>query len=307
MNRKTILASILALAMLLPIIPLGIVHAQTCVSSATGTGDVCFDFSSGTPAAGTPIGIGEPPYVVVESRHWPHGLFNIIVGRIAGTSIVITMAFPTAIPLGTTWTSLDVATGTWINDRPGFDSNNSDNVVTITVEDNGPEDLDPRVGDIQHFGGPTLPLSAPQDLDQSSGESTAQTLRAPNLHANFISINPSQTVANQPVTITTNVVNEGSMEGSTRLALKINGQVEQTQLVNVGPGGSRPVKFTVTKAEPGTYTVIIGNQRASFLITEDTAGKNNVDGGVIAILLLVLLAATVVIVLALSFRRKPSY
>jgi hypothetical protein len=114
-------------------------------------------------------------------------------------------------------------------------------------------------------------------------------------------------MVNQPVTITTNVVNEGSMEGSTRLALKINGRVEQTQVVNVGPGGSRPVKFTVTKAEPGTYTVIIGNQRASFLVSEDTAGSTNIDGGVIAIMLLVLLAAAVVLVLAFSFGRQPKY
>jgi len=56
-------------------------------------------------------------------------------------------------------------------------------------------------------------------------------------------------VANQPVTITTNVVNEGDITGITKVALKINGQVDQTKLVTVSPGVSGPVTFTVTRAE----------------------------------------------------------
>jgi len=151
------------------------------------------------------------------------------------------------------------------------------------------------------------PVSAVAKMDQSTGgESTAQNLRSANLNAKFLSINPSQTVANQPVTITTNVVNSGSQTGSTRIALKINGQIEQTKLVTVGPGGSRPVKFTVTKAEPGTYTVIIGNQRASFLVAEDTAGGTSVDGGTIVMILLGFLVVAIFIVVMLSFRRRPS-
>jgi len=144
------------------------------------------------------------------------------------------------------------------------------------------------------------------DLDQSTGESEATTLRSPSLNTNNLAVNPSQTVANRPVTITANVVNEGGMTGSTRVALKINGQVEQTKLVTVGPGGSRPVKFTVTKAEPGTYTVIMGSQRASFLVTEDTASTAGVDSTTIVMILLGVLVVVIVMAVAFSFNRKPS-
>ena len=112
------------------------------------------------------------------------------------------------------------------------------------------------------------------------------TLRSPNLNTNNLAVNPSQTVANRPVIVTANVVNEGGMTGSTRVALKINGQVEQTKLVTVGPGGSRPVKFTVTKKQPGNYTVIMGSQRASFLVTDDSSSGISVDGSSIMTIVL---------------------
>jgi len=139
----------------------------------------------------------------------------------------------------------------------------------------------------------------------SAGGGQGTTVSTPNMNVHYVSVNPAQTIANQPVTISANVVNEGGMTGSTRVALKINGQVEQTKLVTVGPGGSRPVKFTVTKSEPGTYTVIMGSQRASFVVTEDTAktGAQSLNGGLIAMLLFGVLAFAVIVVLMLSFRR----
>lgn len=149
------------------------------------------------------------------------------------------------------------------------------------------------------------PVPAVAHMDQSTGESESTILRSPSLNTTLLVVKPSQTVANQPVTITTNVVNDGGMTGSTRVALKINGQIEQTKLVTVGGGSSRLVKFTVTKAEPGTYTVIIGNQRASFLVAEDSA-STSVDSGTIVMILLGFLVVAVVIVVAFSFGRRPS-
>jgi len=76
----------------------------------------------------------------------------------------------------------------------------------------------------------------------------------------------------------------------------------------VGGGSSRPLKFTVTKAEPGTYTVIMGSQRASFVVTADKAkSAAPVDGGAIVMLLLGALVVALIILVMLSFRRKPTY
>jgi len=88
------------------------------------------------------------------------------------------------------------------------------------------------------------------------------------LKVKYINVNPQQAYANQPVTISTNVVNSGDESGSYTVDLKINGQVEQTKMVSVGPQGTQPVKFTITKAQPGTYTVNIGDQKSSFTVTD---------------------------------------
>jgi len=82
----------------------------------------------------------------------------------------------------------------------------------------------------------------------------------------FLNIFPQQTSVNQPVTISTNVVNSGDEGGNLNVALKVNGVVEETRMVSVGPQASQPVKFTVTRDKPGTYTVDIADQKGSFTV-----------------------------------------
>jgi len=124
-------------------------------------------------------------------------------------------------------------------------------------------------------------------------------LRTAQLSVQYLSVNPQQATANQPVTITTNVVNTGDEAGNYNVALKINGRVEQTRMVSVGPQGTQPVKLTVTKAQPGTYTVDIGEQRGSFVVLGASSSSSApVNGGLIVILIMgVLILATIVVLL----------
>lgn len=124
------------------------------------------------------------------------------------------------------------------------------------------------------------------------------------LSTQYLKVSPQQASANQPVTITTNVVNTGDEGGNYYLALKINGQVEQTKMVSVGPQGAQPVKLTVTKAQPGTYTVDIGGQRGSFVVLgAGGTGGSPGSGGLIVILIMGVLILATVVVLMLTFRR----
>jgi hypothetical protein len=97
------------------------------------------------------------------------------------------------------------------------------------------------------------------------------------------------------------VVNTGDVAGNYNIALKINGQVEESRMVSVGPMASQPVKFTVTRDQPGTYTVDIVDKSSSFTIIGDNAaggatGQNS-TGLIILALIGVLIVASVVIVL----------
>lgn len=132
-----------------------------------------------------------------------------------------------------------------------------------------------------------------------------RNLNPPTMSVQFVNINPQQVIANQPVTISTNVVNNGDQGGNLNVALKINGQVEQTRMISVGPQASQPIKFTVTKGQPGTYAVDIGGQTGKFTI-KDTSGTTDtpINSGFIIILVIGVLALAIAVVLILSFSRS---
>jgi len=122
----------------------------------------------------------------------------------------------------------------------------------------------------------------------------------------YLSINPEQATANQPVTITTNVVNTGDEAGNYNVVLKINGQVEQTRMVSIGPQGTQPIKFTIIKTQLGTYIVDVGGQKGSFTVigAGGSSAATSTFGGLIAILIVGFLVIVVSMLLILNFRRR---
>jgi len=155
-----------------------------------------------------------------------------------------------------------------------------------------------------------VPSAAPATTSTHPSVSPSTTnwtrnLNPPIMSVQFMSINPQQTYANQPVTISTNVVNTGDEGGNLYVTLKIDGQVEQTRMVSVGPKATQPIKFTITKAQPGTYNVAILDQSSSFTIVGDAGtARAPVNGGLIAILVIGMLVLASVMVLLLS--RRPA-
>jgi phosphatidylserine decarboxylase len=126
----------------------------------------------------------------------------------------------------------------------------------------------------------------------------------PRLATQYLSVNPPRAYAGQPVTISTNVVNTGGDTGNYNVVLRINGQVGQQRMVSVGPGASYPVKFIITKSQPGTYSVNIDSQQSSFTILSagHTTGKH-MNGGFIAFIILATLILATAVTLILTYRR----
>jgi YVTN family beta-propeller protein len=151
-----------------------------------------------------------------------------------------------------------------------------------------------------------IPPAAPPAAPRSSPPipTPPRILNPAQMSVRYLSVSPQQTYANQPVTITTNVVNTGDESGNYNVLLKINGQVEQMRMVSVGPQGTQPAQFTVTKAQPGIYTVSIDGQQSKFTVLD--AGKStgsHGSGGLIAILIMSILIIATVVLLMLTFRR----
>jgi len=151
---------------------------------------------------------------------------------------------------------------------------------------------------------PSAPTAPPTPSASRASPTPPRPLNPAQLSLQYLSISPQQTFAAQPVTITTNVVNNGDEAGSINIALKINGKVEQTRMVNVGPRGTQPVKFTIARAHPGTYTVDIGGQKASFTVLgSGSASGTSASGGLIVLMVMAVLILATAVVLVLSFRR----
>lgn len=126
-----------------------------------------------------------------------------------------------------------------------------------------------------------------------------------NFNLQYLSVRPQQAYAAQPVTISTNVVNTGGETGNYNAVLKINGQVNQSRMVSVGPGSAYPIKFTVTESKPGTYTIDIGGKQSSFIIigAEHSSVGSPKSAGLIAILIVSALVIVTAAALALTYRR----
>ncbi len=120
---------------------------------------------------------------------------------------------------------------------------------------------------------------------------------------NGITVSSSETQTGQPVTVVANLVNNGTSTGSYNVALRINDKVEQQRTVEVTPGTAYPVKFTVTKSEPGTYEVAIEGQRASFTVIGDGTSRAPASSGLIALIVIAVLILATAVVLMMTFRR----
>jgi len=166
----------------------------------------------------------------------------------------------------------------------------------------------PTFSDLSHIFSTPAPIISPPTPSQPTPSPSPQVpptrLKQAILSTNYARVTPQQTYANKPVTISTNVVNSGNDTGNYNVVLKINGQTEQSKMVSVGPGGAYPVKFTVTKAQPGKYIATIDGHQADFVVLGDKTSKPSPSGGLISFIVASFLILATAVVLMLSFRRS---
>jgi hypothetical protein len=104
------------------------------------------------------------------------------------------------------------------------------------------------------------------------------------------------------VTVTANIANRGTTNGSTRLKLYVNGEEDSSQGVTVESGGKRPVYFTVSRNQPGTYDVYIGGTQAGRFTVEAA-----IDPNMILFISLSLIAISLILGVLMIAKRKLYY
>jgi hypothetical protein len=280
------------------------------IDTATGTGIATFTTSGGpitglTAATSTPCG--------TMPAFFPHGFFSFSITNITpGSTVTITITLPSSMHINTQYWKCQ--NGQWVNVTSLLGSNDGDNVLTLTLTDGGLGDADGVAnGTIVDPGGPAIASPAAPAMPAAIRASPSTTtpprpLKPAQMSLQYLSVNPQQTTTGQPVTITTNVVNTGDESGNYNVVLKINGQVEQSRMVSVGPQGTQPVKFTVTKAQPGTYSVNIGDQKINLVVTGASSRPSAGTGeGLLFTAAMAVIAILVVLLIIISRRRLQSY
>ena len=81
-----------------------------------------------------------------------------------------------------------------------------------------------------------------------------------------LAISPNEVDVGENVSITVMIANTGGELGSYEATLKINGEVEATEEVNIAAGSSQQVSFITPKDTAGTYIVDIGGLTDSFVV-----------------------------------------
>ena len=110
----------------------------------------------------------------------------------------------------------------------------------------------------------------PTQLAPAPTSSTLPTLTSADCHVTELSVTPTAVDPGEKVTIEAKVTNISSAIGSYTAELKVNDVIEVARQVDLAPGTSRQLRFSVYKDIPGTYTVTLGELTGNFVVL-DTA------------------------------------
>ncbi|MHB8086460.1 MAG: YncE family protein [Dehalococcoidia bacterium] len=145
------------------------------------------------------------------------------------------------------------------------------------------------------------PEGPPHSSSASNGFVTPGPVPLPNILVDNASLSAAMVPPGTPVTVTASVANTGTAAGSAVVRLFVNGQEEVRQGVSVNGGRTSQVGFTISRDEPGTYSVYVGNVPAGSFTVDAFADPN---------LILYFSAALVVVSLVLGaiyiYRRSYS-
>jgi hypothetical protein len=88
------------------------------------------------------------------------------------------------------------------------------------------------------------------------------------------SLSATKVASGTTITVTADVVNTSTVNGSSSIKVYVNGEMEHSQGVTVKSGSSTPVTFTVSRNEPGAYTVYVGGVSAGSFTVNEMADSN---------------------------------
>lgn len=205
---------------------------------------------------------------------FPYGMFSFnIEDLIEGQPAIVTIRFPNPLPAGCKYYKCQNGN---VIDCSSLVTRSDTNTIVLTLQDGGKGDADGVVnGTIVDPGGPAFPLGTPQSSSAQMPTSTPQKpVSLSNITVKSASLSATKVTPGTPVTVTANVANTGTGNGTSVVKVYVNGAEEASQGVAVNSGSSLQVNFNVSRNEPGTYSVYVGGVQAGSFVVDDLAGSN---------------------------------
>jgi len=95
-----------------------------------------------------------------------------------------------------------------------------------------------------------------------------------NIQVKSASLSASKVSTGTPVVVTASVTNRGTANGSSLIKLYVNGEEEASQGITLKSGDAQSIYFTISRNQPGTYTVYVNNTQAGSFVIEDVIDPN---------------------------------
>lgn len=231
---------------------------------------------------------------------FPYGLFEYDIDDLdEGDSVDITITMPQAGP-----------TQYWRCKQNGWEQVPvialNGNTMVIRLTDGGIGDGDNIAdGDIIDFGGPALAgmdnysISTTQNPTRNSGSAsiatTTQPVSLPSISVQSATVSSTRADKGQEVEVKALVSNQGGVKGDASVRVYVNGIQEENLGVTVAAGQTMPVRYSFSRSEPGTYTIIVNNVTAGTVTVEDAAGNSIIIMAVFAGFILGILVVSILI------------
>ncbi len=272
----------------------------TSVSIGTNLGTVNFSVGNGTINNLVHLRVVDTRCATPAGYDFPYGLFSFKINDLTtGQTVRITIKFPRTLPL-------DVKYYKCINgkmvDCTRIMTRLNDHTLALAITDGGFGDADGLAnGIIVDPGGPAEQVTTAQVYGQGTIPAVTQQapVTLPAISVKSASLSATKVTPGTPVTVTANVANTGTSNGTSSIKVYVNGQEESSQGVTVSSGGSTPLTFTVSRNEPGTYTVYVGGTSAGSFVVDQFA-----DGTILFISGAMILFALVIGVIYITRRRQ---
>jgi hypothetical protein len=250
------------------------VSIVTSTAVSTNLGSVGFNISAGSMSGLTNITPAAMRCPSPAGYFFPYGQFGFNIDHInAGQQVLVTIRFPNPLPLGIKY--YKCINGSMV-DFSSLVTRVNEYTLMLTLTDGGPGDADGTAnGIIVDPGGPAFPFNVPPSSSAQVPTAAQQKpMSLSNISVKSASLSATRVTPGTPVTVTANLANTGTGNGTANIKVYVNGAEESSQGVTVNSGGASTITFDVSRNEPGVYTVYVGGANAgSFTVDQFTPGS----------------------------------